>query len=541
MKFCLNLTMLATLVAVTVILTEPVLAQEPSGTIPTAADPKPDPKAEAAKDSPAKTDAAAPCDHKDGDCDDKNGGCCGGDKGGGCCDDDDDDDDGCCEGGGCPEGNAPCDERGADCCPDGKHPDGKPCPGKDCAECEKRWRDGDKRTADGKPVGPGQMGSAAEHGGGPGLHQGPRMGRGWQFGRGFGGPMIRPYLLLQTQVGLYAGKNNQQTSGDAVDHAGSFVMRRARAGAAGHISPRITWAVSVDFAQIGKTATGQSTGLTGLNDAFMSFQILRHQDLVVGAQVVPFSRFATLGSGDQALAQRPKSVDAMAPFRQLGVMLHGHYDLLGIQWWVGAYNSYERNVNFYDGIRENSWLGGSQACGGDRGNGCISTAARLQLEPFGSLDDTAADRGWRNKKFRMEVGGGYLYNSAGANVTNSASGDIHLKWFGAHILLEYLWDTAKPKDKPSVASTIPDTVSRTAFIAELGYALWMFNAAVRYEKIDPNTEIKDNRDESVISAALGWQLPRNRARIQLQYDHRAEVTTPALDNDTVFAQFQVKL
>ena len=45
----------------------------------------------------------------------------------------------------------------------------------------------------------------------------------------------------------------------------------------------------------------------------------------------------------------------------------------------------------------------------------------------------------------------------------------------------------------------------------------------------------------VLSGALGWQLTQNRARVQLQYDHRTQSTGPALKDNTLFAQFQVKL
>ena len=107
--------------------------------------------------------------------------------------------------------------------------------------------------------------------------------------------------------------------------------------------------------------------------------------------------------------------------------------------------------------------------------------------------------------------------------------------------MEYLLDSAAPKIAPTVASTIPDTLKRQAIIAELGYAWWRFNAAARLEFIDPNTSLKDNHDEMVVSGALGCQLTQNRARVQLQYDHRSQSTGPALKDDTLFAQFQVKL
>ena len=442
-------------------------------------------------DEPAPT-AAAPADAKPADgqpCAGKDhadcGGCCD-DGEGACCDDDGP----CCGGDG-----APCDGKAGD----------KPA----AAHSDADKKDGDKKDGDKK---------AGEHHG----HGG--------FGGGILGGFkgLKPIVLLQTQVGLLAGDDNLQSRGDVVEHPGSFVLRRARLGLAGHATERVTFALSVDLAKIGQD------GSTGLNDAYASLRWLHHQDLKVGAQMVPYSRFAMLSAGDQALAQRPKSVDAMAPFRQLGASLHGAYDIVGLQWWVGAYNSFERKVNFFDGVAENSYLAGNRTGG-------VAVAGRVQLEPLGAVGEQVADRGGRNKKFRFELGGGGIYNDAGATTSYAVSGDVHLKWYGAHLLFEYLLDSASPKDAPTVASIIPATLKRSAIVVEAGYAWWLLNAAVRAELIDPNSTVKDNHDETIISGAVGLSLPKQKARVQLQYDHRQETNGPALKNDTLYAQFQLKL
>ncbi len=453
--------------------------------VPALAD---EPAATGAAPDAVKTAEAKPCDGKKGDCPD-----CAehGDKGGcdSCCDDDEDDCDG--KDGGCGD----CDGKKGEAKPsDGKDGAGKPCEGKDCDEHK----------------GHGDRGFGG-------------FGRGW-------GSVLRPHALIQTQVGLFAGADNQIARGDVVESAGNFILRRARLGVSGHISERITWNLSTDLADIAK-------GNSPVHQANMSLHFLKHQDLTVGAQLMPFSRFAMLGSGDQALAQRPKSVDAMAPFYQIGASLHGHYDIGGIQWWAGAYNSFERNANYFSGVDQNSWL--FLGANGNRARG-YSVAGRIQAEPLGSLGEQAAGTG-KKDKFRFEVGAGGYYNDAGGTTSWAGSADVHLKSHGAHILFEYLMDSASPKTAPTVASTIPDTIKRQAIIAELGYTWWRFNAAARVELIDPNTALKDNHDETVISGALGCQLTQNRARVQLQYDHRQQTTGPALKDDTLFAQFQVKL
>jgi hypothetical protein len=465
------------------LLSSPALAQEPT---PAGATPE----AKATADAPKKDDAK-PCEGKKDDCPDCPDQAGKGDCGdcGGCCDDDDDD---CAD---CPShGDAkPCEGR------DGAKSDGKPCEGKPC---------------EGKPC--------DDHG-----------NRGHGFGGLFGGwgSALQPHALIQTQVGLFAGADNQIANGDVVEAAGNFIMRRARLGLSGHISERLTWVLSTDFADVAR-------GASPIHEASMSLHFLKHMDVTAGAHLVPFSHFAMLGSGDQALAQRPKAVDAMAPFRQVGASLHGHYDIGGIQWWVGAYNSFERSpASYYTGIVENSFL--FTGANGNRARG-YSVAARIQAEPLGSLGTQAAGIN-NHEKFKFEVGAGGYYNDAGGTASWAMSGDLHLKSHGAHLMVEYLFDSAKPKVAPTVDSLIPDTVKRMALIAELGYTWHRLNAAVRMEYIDPNTDLKDNRDQLIISGAVGCQLTKNRARLQLQYDHRDQLNGPALKDDTLFAQVQVKL
>lgn len=433
----------------------------------------------------------------------------------------------------CDEGGSECCADGADCCKDGADCCGG---GKGDGCCEGHGEGGkpcEGHGEGGKPCeGKGEGAKPCE--GGHGGHQGhsDHGGHGTRdfFGGGiFGGfAGLKPIVLLQTQVGLLAGDDNMLVRGDVVEHPGSFVMRRARLGLAGHATERVTFALSLDLAR------NPLNGSSPLTDAFVSARWLKHQDLTVGAHMVPFSRYAMMNSGEQALAQMPKAVDAMAPYRQVGASIHGKYEIVGLQWWAGAYNSYERNINFFAGAVENSFISGNRTGG-------ITVAGRVQLEPLGTIGPLAGDRGARNKKFRFEVGGGALYGDAGATTSFAVSGDVHLKWYGAHLLFEYLIDSATPKDLPTVTSVIPATLKRSAIIAEAGYAWRILNAAVRAEIIDPNSTVKDNHDETVISGAVGVQLPKYRARVQLQYDHRQESTGTALKNDTLFAQFQLKL
>lgn len=474
-----------------------------------------EPAAAAATAAPAAAADAKPCDKKD--CDKHP--CCEQD-----CDDADcDDDDDCCAGEPCPERHGPCAEKHGDCpgkagpCPekqgDCPHKAG-PCP-EGHGDCPEKAA---KQPCD-KPCdppcegeGPGKPGHGWKH---PGPPPGPF---------GFRGLHLRPEALIQVQGVAYTGKDAQLSNGDRA-HEPGFALRRARFGFEGGLGRRLDFGIVTDLA-----------ASQPLSEAWFGIGAWHNAKLIVGAQKVPFSHFAMMGSGEQALAERPFSVNAMAPYRQVGATLTGKYHLLGAQWFIGAYNGFERNKTFFAGIQENAGFNG------DHFNG-LSYVGRLQFEPLGQLGPAVADHS--HKSLRFEVGGGAVYNDGGTTKSFSYSADAHIKWRGAHIAFEWLRDEAKPQQTPTSASTIPADINRQAIIAEAGYAFWRFNAAARFELIDPNTAVSNNEDQKIISGALGYQLVRNRMRVQLQYDHRAESKgTPGqagLENDTVFGQFQLML
>ena len=413
----------------------------------------------------------------------------------------------------------PCDKKDCD-----KHKD---CNDKDCDDCDEPCDDGPCPDCPECPEMKGKHGDKPDGKPGEGEGHGPR-GPGWKHpmvpGMMFGMFSARPEALLQTQFVAYTGKDSQISNGDRAHDIG-FSMRRARFGLDGGLGQRVDFGIATDLA-----------APQPLTDAWLGIGTWPNARLIVGAQKVPFSHFAMMGSGEQALAERPFSVNAMAPYHQIGATLTGKYELLGAQWFLGAYNGFERNPNFFQGIQENAGMNGNHFNG-------LAYVGRVQLEPLGALGASVADHS--HKSLRFEVGGGAVYNDGGTTKSISYSADAHFKWRGAHLAFEYLRDEAKPQQQPTTVTTIPADVTRQAFIIEGGYAWWRLNAAVRYELIDPNTAVKDNTDQGIVSAAVGYQLMRNKLRFQVQFDHRAENKgTPGqagLDNDTLFGQFQFML
>ena len=337
---------------------------------------------------------------------------------------------------------------------------------------------------------------------------------------------LEPHALLQTQAALMTGEDNQQSRGDRAENPG-FTMRRARFGLSGGWWPaKAQFGLYVD-------AVGNPQSQAGmLSEAWFSIEPWRTGQLVVGAHRTPFSKTAMLSSGHLALAERAISTVAMAPFRQVGATLSGEYDLAGLQWHLGVYNSFERGANFHEGFREFSGITGNRFGG-------LSAVARVAAAPAGRVGSESFDA--HGGDLRFEVGASAYTSDAATVRMMGFEGDVHLKWNGLHLLAEVLQDQADPKDKPTLPATLTGSVARRAAIAELGYTRKWYNLAVRFEQIDPNTDRDDDQDERVISAALGVQAPNQKVRAQLQFDHRQEVRGIAVDNDTLFLQFQLML
>lgn len=339
------------------------------------------------------------------------------------------------------------------------------------------------------------------------------------------GNMPQPQALLQTQMAMYTGQSAQIARGDRAEVMG-FGMRRARMGLEGGIGRHLSYGVSVDLA-----SNPQSNG-GALGEAWFGIKLWRTGEVIIGAQRTPYLREAILSAGHGALAERSFSANAMSPYRQVGVTLGGKYDLAGLEWYLGAYNAFERGVNFYQGFREFSGFTGNRFGG-------IALVGRLSAAPLGKMGPTIYDAD--GGSLRVAVGASGYSSDGGTTRMNGVSADVHAKLKGAHVLVQYLRDTANPKEAPTEPGTINSALTRQAIVAEAGYAWRRINAAARYELIDPDTSRTDDMDGQVMSVALGVQLPRDRMRVQAQFDHRQESSGAALKNDVLFAMFQLML
>jgi hypothetical protein len=337
----------------------------------------------------------------------------------------------------------------------------------------------------------------------------------------------RVKLAVRTQLQLRAGMpvppgegdaDNHLLRGDLVERPG-FAVPRARFGISGELDKHIKFAMVTDMTD-GELVAG-----------WIGYDKWNFARIYAGSQTVPFARSAMYSSVDAALAERARSASTMAPFRQVGLTLAGSYDL-GLSWFLGAYNGWNRGNLFWQGAVPNAGLDGN------RFNG-LSYVGRVEYAT-GDVGGPVADQA--RGPFRIGFGGGGYYNDGGTIAGWGASADLILKVRGLHVLVEYIVDDASPDKEPTEPTVIPASLRRSALIAEAGYYLPSdVSIAVRGELIDTNADVDDNEDEMWLSASVGYHLLGNQARVMLNYDHRQEMDGEALANDSLYLQFQARM
>jgi hypothetical protein len=329
--------------------------------------------------------------------------------------------------------------------------------------------------------------------------------------------------LLQTQFLPYLGEDARIESGDPADAPGVRI-RRARLGVEGWAWGIVDWELSMQ---------ADSSGMQ-LLDAWVGYRGLTGLGIVVGAKKLPYSRYAMMGAGEGALADRPLGVRAMAPFRQVGLTLEGDLGNGLASWALGVYNGFSRAPSFNEGYRESTALDGNRFTR-------LAYLAHVELAPLGSLGDSIAD--FDRGGLRVGLGGSFYFDHGKTVETLGFEVNLMAKISGLHFIAEYLYDSAEPAAEPTTTGTIPAAVSRQALITELGYLLIgdTLGLTARFELLDDNRDLDNNGDQIALTGGLQYYLRRQHLKTQLEFTHRSELEGLALDNDSLMLQVQFEL
>ncbi|MFT7580108.1 MAG: hypothetical protein ACI9MR_001775 [Myxococcota bacterium] len=329
--------------------------------------------------------------------------------------------------------------------------------------------------------------------------------------------------LLQGQVAPFVGADALLDNGDVAEREG-FRLRRARLGFAG-----VAYGL-FDF-ELSMQATPDGVDLL---DAWASYRGFTSLELGFGVRKVPYSRFAMVGRGDGALADRPLAVQGMAPLRQLGLTVSGDIGggLLGFS--VGAYNGFTRSESFAQGYLENNGLDGNRFSN-------LAYVGRLDLSPFGPVGKGLADID--KESFRAALGGSFYFDDGASIQTLGFEVDLLIKISGLHFAAEFLYDSAEPTDDPVADPAIAAETTRIGTVVELGYMILAseLGVTVRGELIDDNTDVDNAGDQLIVAGGVQYYLRRHHVKAALEYSHRTERNGVSLDNDALFLQLQFAL
>ncbi|WP_437548092.1 porin [Sorangium sp. So ce367] len=338
--------------------------------------------------------------------------------------------------------------------------------------------------------------------------------------------MLSPLVLVQAQAVPYVGEDAFLQAGDVAEGQG-FRLRRARVGFAGRLAGYVPFAVSGELA-------GGADGSARLSEAWIGYAHFPFANLYFGAHDVPFSRSAMAGAGEGALVERPLAVRAMAPSRQVGLHVEGHFRGRAFSYFAGMFNGFQRSDQFFAGYVENA------ASFGNRFDH-IAYVARLATEPLGPLPRSVQDLAV--SRLRVGAGASYFFSDGGTRDIHGIGADLLVQAAGAHALAELLWNQSDPESTPTQPLGQLAPVTSVGLVGEVGYFVRRIKLGVsaRFEWLDPNLDLSDETDSWALTAGASYHFIDNTLKAQADFTHRQERHGIALDNDAVALQLQLNL
>jgi len=324
--------------------------------------------------------------------------------------------------------------------------------------------------------------------------------------------------------GGYVGEDSLLGNGDKMQKPG-FRMRRVRFGVDGHLARPITYRIELDIFDQEKTGGP-------LYEGFVDWTPMHWIGATVGFMKLPFVRTAMNSSARLAHLDRAVGVNAMSPVNSLGLVLHSEPWEHHLTITAGVFNGLERKPGFFQGY---------QPIGVSEGNKFenLSYVARFDLEPLSPIGQGEPDLG-KEPKFRLALGGGFLFNDGGSIRTLGASGFVHMKYYGIHLLGETVWDRSSPRAKPTTTNTIASTTKRLFAQGALGYVILkdMLGLAARVEYTDGNMDVSNEDDQVIVAGTLSWYALGHFLKVQAEYQYRHELHGVKVANDAALLGVQ---
>lgn len=334
------------------------------------------------------------------------------------------------------------------------------------------------------------------------------------------------HAILRGRVqawGGWVGDDALRSNGDVMQEPG-FRLRRARLGVEGGFEDWLRFEIELDV--FDQERTGGP-----LYEAYVETRPLRQVGVIAGFMKFPFSYSEMRSSARLAHMDRSLGTYAMAPSSTMGLALYGVPWPGHLRVTAGVFNGLQRRPGFHEGYEP---VGVTQGNKFER----LSYVGRVDFEPLDPVGPDEGDLDGSNRP-RLGLGGAFFYNDGRSVGTLGASGYLHLKWYGAHLFGEVLWDRSKPRKTPtSSVNTIPWEVERLTAQGSIGYVWREWGLAARVEFLDDNRDLKNEGDEIVVAGTFTYYVVKNFFKAQMEYRHRLERHGRSLKNDAVIAGVQ---
>ncbi len=336
---------------------------------------------------------------------------------------------------------------------------------------------------------------------------------------------IKPSVVIQSWGG-WVGDDALLSNGDLMQEPG-FRLRRARFGVAGKLGKITKYSLELDV--LDQERTGGP-----LHEAWVEIGACNCAKTRIGVQKLPFMKSELFSSSRLSFLDRSSATMAMSPAHAMGLTLSSSpwKDKLNLS--LGVFNALRRTDHFYGGYE------GVGMTLGNRYEG-LAYVGHIELEPFGTLGDSVADRK-SSTAFLLGLGGSGFYNDGSSITTLGYSAYLHMKFAGFHLFGEWASDTASPTKEPTSLETINSETGRQVFNVQTGYMILpgTLGIAIRGELIDDNVDEDEHGDEMIISGTGSYYFNDGKMSLQLEYSHRREVSGPTLDNDHVMVGLALK-
>jgi len=331
---------------------------------------------------------------------------------------------------------------------------------------------------------------------------------------------------IQAHAAMWTGDDALLSNGDLLERPG-FRLRRSRIYVGGQFIEGVSFAVAAELFD-------QEKSDGPLLDAYIDYTPLPEIGATIGVTHFPFAKGELLSSGVLAHLDRPRVSEALAPGRQMGLVLHSQLWDERITLYAGVFNGLQRSEFLHQGYE------GVGISLGNRFEGA-AYVVRADFEPFGPLGDDVADV-THSPDFLLGLGGAFFYNDGSTVQTMGWAASLQAKWMGLHLLAEYIGDSAEPTAEPaSTDGTLRAQTDRMGVYGELGYVILpeLLGLSLRCEWLDGNTEFDDEQDEVILTATATVYIVRNMLKAQIEYTHREELHGQSVDNDAVLAGVQL--